>query len=149
MKKLTDVLRGVTRLGFDTAPLIYFVEQNPGYITLVREVFRQVDNGSVEGFTGMISFAEVLVVPKRMNDKILEEAYRDVLFNSQNFSTLSIDAETAERAADLRSRYKLKLPDALQIATALEAGCEAFLTNDEALHSVVDLRVIVLKDVEL
>lgn len=57
MKKLADVLQGVTRFGFDTAPLIYFVEQNPGYIALVREVFRKVDNGSVEGFAGMISFA--------------------------------------------------------------------------------------------
>ena len=149
MKKLADALQGVTRLGFDTAPLIYFVERNPGYIALVREAFRQVDNGSVEGFTGMISFSEVLVVPKRMSDKVLEEAYRAVLFNSRNFSTLPIDAGAAERAADLRSRYKLKLPDALQIATALEAGCEAFLTNDEALNSVTDLRVIVLKDVEL
>ena len=149
MKKLTDLLQGVTRLGFDTAPLIYFVERHPAYIVLVREVFQQVDNGTIEGITGMISFAEVLVVPKRGNDKAMEEAYRDVLFNSHNFSTLPIDAGTADHAADIRSRYKVKLPDALQVATALEAGCEAFLTNDEALQAITDLRIIVLKDTEL
>ncbi len=97
----------------------------------------------------MISYAEVLVVPKRLNNKALENAYHDVLFNSQNFSTIPIDTGIANRAADLRSRYKVKLPDALQVATALETGCEAFLTNDEALHSITDLRVIVLKDIEL
>ncbi|HEX8180785.1 MAG TPA: hypothetical protein VF525_14645 [Pyrinomonadaceae bacterium] len=35
-------------------------------------------------------------------------------------------------------------PDALQIATALQAGCEAFLTNDAARQRVTDLRVLVL-----
>ena len=149
MIKVADALRAVTRLGFDTAPLIYFVERHPNYIDAVREVFRQVDTGTFEGFTGMISYAEVLVVPKRSNDKSLEKAYFDILFGSQNFSTVPIDAGIADRAADLRSRYKVKLPDALQIAVALETGCEAFLTNDEALRSITDLRVIVLKDIEL
>ena len=57
--KLADALWGVTRLGFDTALLIYLVEQHPDYIDVVREIFRQVDIGNIEGFTGMISFAEV------------------------------------------------------------------------------------------
>jgi predicted nucleic acid-binding protein len=42
----------------------------------------------------------------------------------------------------------LRLPDALQIAVALEAGCEAFLTNDLTLKRVVELRVLVLDDLE-
>ena len=149
MKKVTDMLQGVARLGFDTAPLIYFVERHPDHIDVMREVFRQVDIGTIEGFTGMISYAEVLVVPKRLNNKPLEKAYFDVLFSSQNFSTIVIDAGIADRAADLRGRYKVKLPDALQVAAALETGCEAFLTNDEALGAITDLRVIVLKDIEL
>ena len=62
---------------------------------------------------------------------------------------MPVDADVAERAADLRSRYKLKLPDALQIAAALETNCEAFLTNDIGLRSVTDLRVLVLDDLEL
>ena len=149
MKKVTDMLQGVARLGFDTAPLIYFVERHPDHIDVMREVFRQVDIGTIEGFTGMISYAEVLVVPKRLNNKPLEKAYFDVLFSSQNFSRIVIDAGIADRAADLRGRYKVKLPDALQVAAALETGCEAFLTNDEALGAITDLRVIVLKDIEL
>ena len=149
MLKLMDALRGVSRLGFDTAPLIYFVERHPDYIDVAREVFRQVDVGTIEGVTGMISLAEVLVVPKRLNNKILEEAYHDVLLTSRNFTTVEIDVGIADRAADLRTRYKVKLPDALQVAAALEAGCEAFLTNDEALSAITDLRIIVMKDVEL
>jgi hypothetical protein len=38
MTKLDDALAGVTRLGFDTAPVIYFVEAHPQYDALVTEV---------------------------------------------------------------------------------------------------------------
>ncbi len=63
--------------------------------------------------------------------------------------TFVISVAAAERAAALRARYHLRLPDALQIAVALEAGCEAFLTNDRALKRVAELRVLVLDELEL
>ncbi|MEA5567068.1 hypothetical protein [Anabaena sp. UHCC 0399] len=37
----------------------------------------------------------------------------------------------------------LQLPDALQIATAISSGCDAFLTNDAALQRVLELRILV------
>jgi predicted nucleic acid-binding protein len=40
----------------------------------------------------------------------------------------------------------MKTPDALQIAVACQAGCEAFLTNDRALRRVTDINVLVLAD---
>lgn len=40
-----QALSGVTALGFDTAPLIYFVEQNATYVDRVREIIRRVDAG--------------------------------------------------------------------------------------------------------
>jgi predicted nucleic acid-binding protein len=55
----------------------------------------------------------------------------------------------AERAADLRARYGLKTPDALQIGCALESGCDAFLCNDLALKRVTELRVLALDELEL
>ncbi len=35
--RLDDALRGVTRLGFDTSPFIYFVEAHPRYDALVTD----------------------------------------------------------------------------------------------------------------
>jgi predicted nucleic acid-binding protein len=69
--------------------------------------------------------------------------------NATNFRTLPIDVTTATSAADLRARYNLRTPDALQIATAITAGCNAFLTNDAALQRVSELRVLVLDQLEL
>ncbi|MBD2354935.1 hypothetical protein H6G41_09915 [Tolypothrix sp. FACHB-123] len=45
--------------------------------------------------------------------------------------------------------YGLKLLDALQVATALVAGCDAFLTNDVALQRVTELRILVLAALEI
>jgi predicted nucleic acid-binding protein len=43
----------------------------------------------------------------------------------------------------------MRLPDAFQLAVAIEERCEAFLTNDRRLARVTDLRVLVLDDIEL
>jgi len=62
---------------------------------------------------------------------------------------VSIDSETAKVAADLRARYNLRTPDALQLATAIKAGCDAFLTNDATLKKVTELKVLVLSELQL
>ncbi len=150
MTKLVTALAGVTRIGFDTPPFIYFVEQNPKYLAVAREVFRQVDIGAILGFTGMISLAEVLVKPKSVGNKGLETAYQDVLLHSRNLTIVSIDAAVAERAAELRSRYKIKLPDALQVASALENGCDVFLSNDSTdLRRITEITMLFLDGLEL
>ena len=63
---------------------------------------------------------------------------------------LDTDATIAEVAADLRARYNLRTPDALQAATALHSGCEAFLTNnDKHFRRATDLQVLILNELEL
>ena len=46
--KLDDALQGVSRLAFDTAPIIYFVEANPTYDKLVTNIFNRVAAGELE-----------------------------------------------------------------------------------------------------
>jgi hypothetical protein len=41
MIKLDQALSGVTKIGFDTAPVIYFVEAHPKYDALVTSVFQR------------------------------------------------------------------------------------------------------------
>jgi predicted nucleic acid-binding protein len=149
MTKLDDALVGVTRLGFDTSPVIYFVEANPQYDALVTEIFQRVSNGAPLGATSVITLSEVLVQPIIRQQMLLQREYRDLLLRSRNFSTLAISASIAELGAELRAQYRLRTPDALQIATALETGCEAFLSNDAGLRRVTELRVLILDDLEL
>ena len=91
----------------------------------------------------------VLVQPLRQGNAKLQQEYSELLLHSANFETMPIDADTAKRAATLRAVYNLRTPDALQIATALEFNCQAFLTNDKQLQRVTELRVLVLDELEL
>lgn len=148
MSKIDDVLVGVTALGFDTAPLIYFVERHPAYVEIMRKFVQHVDTGAVLGYSSMVTLTEVLTQPKQKNNAAVEQEYRDLLLHSRNFKLLPLDSLIAERAADLRARYRFRTPDALQIAAALTAGCQAFLTNDPPLKRAIELRVLVLDDLK-
>lgn len=117
--KLDDALAGVATLGFDTAPVIYFVEANPRYDSLVAEVFARVAAGGIIGCSSVATLCEVLVQPVLRGDALLEQQYRDLLTNSGDFTLYAVTARIAETAARLRGGYRLRTPDALQIATAL------------------------------
>lgn len=149
MIKLDAALSGVNSLGLDTAPIIYFMEANPNYDALVTEIFQRIDAGLIEGITSVITLLEVLVMPLRSGDTGLQQKYTDLLLHSLHLETHTITAGVVQRAADLRARYNLRTPDALQAAVVLEAGCQAFLTNDIALKRITELRVLVLDELEI
>ncbi len=96
-----------------------------------------------------MTLTEVLTKPKELRDTIIEQEYRSLLLASRNFTLVAVDALVAEHAAGLRARHRLRTPDALQVAAAVSAGCEAFLTNDRSLRRVSELRVLVLDDLTL
>ena len=146
--KLDEALRNVTRLGFDTAPVIYLIEAHPRYDALVLDILNRMDGDRFAGTTSVITLSEVLVQPVLRGDIRLQQAYRELLLQSQRVRTMPIGPSAAEHAANLRARYRLRLPDALQLAIALGAGCEAFLTNDMELRRVTELRILVLDDLE-
>ena len=147
--KLDDALTGVDRLGFDTAPIIYFVEAHPRYDALVTTIFQRIAARTLSSVTSVITLTEVLIHPLRQGNQHLADAYRSLLATSGDFQTLPITSDIAEQAAALRARHGLRTPDALQIATALAAGCPAFLTNDARLQRVSELRILVLDELEL
>jgi predicted nucleic acid-binding protein len=147
--KIDDALSGVIRLGLDTAPVIYFIEANPRYDALVTEIFQRVSRGTLTCATSVITLSEVLVQPIRQQNLPLQQEYRELLLASRNLRTYEVSAAVAEYAAVLRVRYRLRTPDALQVATAIDAGCEAFLCNDTNLRRITELRVLILDDLEL
>ena len=147
--KLDDALAGVDRLGLDTPPFIYLIERNPPYLNLVREVFRRITSGALTAHSSVITLTEVLTQPYRVGNVALAQRYQRFLLRSRNFSLDLVTSDIAEQAASLRAPYGLRTPDALQIATALAAGCSALITNDTRLQRVTELRVLVLDELEL
>lgn len=108
-----------------------------------------VDQGMMRGVSSTITLAEVLVQPLRAENSELAKQYEEILTSSRNFRLQPVTTSIARLAANLRGRYALKMPDALHVATAIEAGCDAFLTNDAAIKRVTEITVLILDELEL
>lgn len=146
MTTVADALAAVYRLGFDTSPFIYLIERHPQYVDRVRQVFSRIDSGTMLGFSSVLTLTEVLTQPIQHGNDVVQAEYRAFLLGSRNLSLADITAAIAENAALLRARHRLRTPDALQIDTALELNCDAFVTNDTGLRRVTELPIIVIDD---
>jgi predicted nucleic acid-binding protein len=133
-------------IGLDTAPIIYFIEQNPTYLESVRAFFAAINRGEFQVVTSTLTLTEVLVHPLKAGNVELACEYRDIILNQEHLTTFPVSAAIAERAAQLRASYHLRTPDAIQIATAIQEGATVFLTNDGRLPALVDLEILVLND---
>lgn len=111
-------------------------------------IFQEIRNGTFEAVTSSVTLDECLVHPYRQGNAALVQQFRNVITAGVNTHHVGVDA-VAESAAELRARYNLSLTDAFQIAAALAAGCDVFLTNDVRLKHVTELTVLVLDDLEL
>lgn len=69
------------------------------------------------------------------------------LKNGPNLTLLPITEIIGETAGVLRGKYPhLKTVDAVQIAAALDADADAFLTNDKKLSGIKEIKILVLSD---
>jgi predicted nucleic acid-binding protein len=141
-----NALQGRT-IGLDTAPLIYFIEENPTYIETVRLFFEAMDRGSFQVVTSTVTLLEVLVHPLRSNNRELAAEYRDILLNSR-LLTLEVSRGIAEQAARLRAVHNIRTPDAIQISAALEAGATHFFTNDIRLPDIPAIQILSLDSLQ-
>ena len=128
-------------IGLDTAPLIYFIEENPAYIETVKLFFEAMDRGDFLVVTSTVTLLEVLVHPLRSNNRELATEYRDILLNSK-LMTLEVSNDIAEQAAQLRAAHNIRTPDAIQISTALNAGATHFFTNDIRLPELPSMQIL-------
>jgi predicted nucleic acid-binding protein len=138
---------GPGRAALDTAVFVYYIEEHAGFLPLVAPVFEQVAAGRREVVTSSLTLLEVLVVPYRAGNLALAERYETSLSRSRGLSLVDIGRDELRAAAQLRARHpSLRTPDAIQVATALSAGCRSFVTNDRDLPTVPGLRVLKLRD---
>jgi predicted nucleic acid-binding protein len=135
-------------VGFDTMPLIHYIEENPNYSNVVDPFFEAIERSEFKVVTSIVTLLEVLVHPIRNDNAILAQKYRDLLFDTEGLSTMELHQEIAEEAARLRASYKIRTPDSIQMATAIFGGASFFLTNDIHLPSLPNLKTLVLDDLK-
>ena len=146
MAELSTLLANHTIIGLDTNPFIYLFERHPRYFSLVETLFTYLKSPEIQGITSVITLIETCVQPQRDGRDDLVRIYEQTLLNSQQVHMHNIDVMLAKRAARLRAQYNFRVPDALQLSTALEHEATLFVTNDRRLARITELSVLILDD---
>ncbi len=135
------------RLMIDTAPVIYFIEEHSNYGNISEKLFRIIrDDYSITAFSSVITLIEVLTQPFRKSLNNIADKYRTFLLHSSNFIIYPVDTIIAEKSAQLRAKYDMKTPDAIQISVGLENEATLFITNDKELKRIKEIEVLILED---
>ena len=131
----------------DTSIVIYSVETHAVYWPVLKSLWEAARNGAITAISSELIVLETLVGPLRKRDSRLVSAY-DQLFQSPDLRVVPISQVILRKAANLRAGIpSLRTPDALHAATALVAGCTAFVTNDRGFVQVPRLPVVILDDI--
>lgn len=134
------------RVYFDTAPIIYFLENRPRWYGKIESFLYEGIQQGVQFVTSVITNIEYLVVPTRDLNLLAINNYWDFL-RLLDVQVLQIDREIAEIAVRLRARYAgLKTADGIQLAACLHSGCDVFLTNDRQLLQVKEAPVKLVEE---
>ena len=134
------------RIALDTVAFIYFIEEHPDYLPLLRPLFEEADHGRREIVTSALTLLEVLVVPYRAGNLALAERYEALLTRSRGIRVVDIDRPQLRSTAQLRATYRVPTPDAIQLAAALSHRCQTLVTNDRKMPRIPGLEVVQLRD---
>jgi len=132
------------KIYLDTNIFIYAIEGSVGFGGTLTEIFSRFDLGEATSFTSELALAEALVRPFEKDDVQIQRIYQERIRSSSTLTVVPITRQILVEAARLRSRVRLKMPDAIHAATAYSVGCGVFVTNDSRFVALEEIRVVLL-----
>lgn len=123
----------------DTAPFIYLLESHPQFADRFVGLFEAAAAGKLSIVLSTITLAEVLTGPFKAGETALAKRYEKAL---SHYNVIPVSTPIAVLAAQLRAQYRLRLPDAIQLATALDVGAAALVTHDRDFSRVTGVEIL-------
>jgi predicted nucleic acid-binding protein len=143
---MNNDVSSASRIYADSNTLIYLVEGSPEFLPFAEKLFRYAGEQGIALVTSEITIAECLHGAHKQGSEALAEEYREVFRDMDVFNLVPVAREILERAAKIGAEQKLKLIDAVHVSSAIDAGCDVFVTNDRGIKSTPDLRVVQLSE---
>lgn len=142
LKKNINALSKYKIVGIDTNIFIYHFHDIDPYTKFTDKIFSGLAENKLRAITSLITLTELL--SHEFSDSTLK-ALRESFFTVPNLQVMDFDKNVALEAARIRREYKYRLPDAVQLATAMYGKAQVFITNDDRLKKFKELKVIMLK----
>lgn len=133
----------------DTNIVIYAIEGFADLANQIQALLQALDDAEIIAVTSELSLAEALIKPLKDQNQAEQQAYKKFLTPTSVLQVVPISKEILEEAARLRATTKLKLPDAIHLATATLNGCDCFLTNDASFKSITTANIKILSETNL
>ena len=128
----------------DSSAIIYLIEGSPIVRAQVAAHIAGADSDPAGRLiTSHLARLECRVKPLRDGDAALLGTY-DAFFTRARVLVVDLTAAVLDRATELRARHGFKTPDAIHLASAMEAGADAFLTGDAGLAKCPGMTVELL-----
>ena len=132
------------RFFLDTAPIIYFLENDETFGSIVLQKIEEIINDGSLLLISSLCYGEYLTIPFRNHDSVKEKNFYKFI-KDLDIIVYDINIDIMKQAAKLRAKYKgLKMPDAIQLATAKYIGCIEFITNDKQLKSIEEVNSFII-----
>jgi len=131
-------------IAIDSVVFIYVWNKQPEFFRQAKKVLEEISGGQTAGVFAQIGLIELLTGPKKLGRKSLAILYNERVKNFPNLEIRSLNDNVTEIASDLRAKYNLRTPDAIHVATAIDAGADRFITNDKTLKKVKEIAVTLL-----
>jgi predicted nucleic acid-binding protein len=119
------------RVYLDANTIIYAIELHH-FPNLKTGLLIPLDQQEFNAVTSEITLAETIIGPRRAGNVANEQLFRNFLVPTSNFFIEPITRAVLEKVIDLRAQYAIKIPDAIHLATGILAGCDLFVTGDQA-----------------
>lgn len=123
----------------DAAPIIYILEGHSKFAPRFQPLFDRQAAGEILFAVTTLAIAGVLTGPLGAGEEALAKRYRAVM---ESWQVVNLTAEIAESAARFRASLKLKLADAIQVASAIAVNADALVTHDRDFSKVKALTVL-------
>jgi uncharacterized protein len=120
----------VSKIYWDSMLIIYLLEGNPAYSKRVQHLLQRAYERGDSLYTSFLAYGEVLAGAVNSPEKVvkIQKAMEEM-----GFSYLPFDGGAVMPFSKLRAKNKLKVADAIHLASAASAGIDLFLTGDKQL----------------
>jgi predicted nucleic acid-binding protein len=128
------------KLFLDACAIIYCLESKGEHGQNSRSLITSALKNDAQLIVSRLSFLECRVLPLKTKNENLLKHYNQ-FFNANNLQIIELTADVVSLAADLRAKYPIKTPDALQMACALKSNAEIFVTGDKRLAVIEEINI--------
>lgn len=147
LKEIKNLLASQSKIALDSSCFIYHIEKNRKYIELTRIIFKELlPKASIQAIGSTLIITEILTKPYKLNRSDLALAYKTLIQAIPNFDLFAPNEQICDHAAQIRSKYGFKTPDAIHVATAIEESASAIVGNDKKWKKVKEIKTIILED---